>query len=72
MRKTNGGWSTGRLATHVGMSYDFIRAEIRLGELKASRFGREWRIEIDEVRRYCRKHSWPEPPAESAAQAVAS
>ena len=64
-RKTNGGWSTGRLAAHIGMGYDFIRTEIELGELAASRFGREWRIAPEEVRRYCRKNKWPEPPAES-------
>jgi hypothetical protein len=49
--------STGQLAAVIGMSDDFIRLEIKNGELTARRVGRglrrEYRICWAEARRYC-------------------
>lgn len=70
--RSKGGWSTGRLAIHIGMTANFIRTEIESGELRASRFGREWRIELTEVRRYCRANRWPEPPEAEPTQSSPS
>jgi excisionase family DNA binding protein len=54
-------WSTGTMADCIGMSSDFVRREIEAGELKASRFGREYRIQVDEVRRYLLAKQFPIP-----------
>lgn len=57
------GWSTERLAGAIGMSSDFVLGEIKAGELRASLFGRVYRIHVDEVRRYVQAKGWP-PPAD--------
>lgn len=46
------GWSTHDLAAWTGMSAQFFRREIGAGELRAVRFGRVWRIHVNEVTRY--------------------
>lgn len=54
-------WSTGQLAQCIGMSTDFVVGEIRAGELGASKFGREYRIAVAEVRRYLISKGFPLP-----------
>jgi hypothetical protein len=65
-------WSTGRLAAHIGMGLKFVRAEIALGHLKATKFGRrgEYRVSFVEVVRYCEAMGWtpPEVPAQEPLQ----
>lgn len=56
-------WSTGQLAQCIGMSSDFVVDEIRAGELTASKFGREYRISVAEVRRYLVSKGFPLPAA---------
>lgn len=45
-------WTPSQLAFYIGMSVDFVTAEIRAGELPASKFGREWRIYKADVLAY--------------------
>mgnify|MGYP006935486153 CR=1 FL=1 len=54
-------WSTGQLAYVIGMSSWFVSKEIATGEIKASRFGTEYRIHVDEVRRYLTDKGFPLP-----------
>lgn len=58
---TGGAWSPGQLAFHIGMSHDFVLAEIRAGEIVASPFGRQWRIATAEVVRYLTAKRFPLP-----------
>lgn len=59
-------WSTGQLARHIGMSRKFVIDQILIDQIRASRFGREWRIASAEVRCYCEARAFPVP--ESVAQ----
>jgi excisionase family DNA binding protein len=61
LREPVNAWSTGQLAHVIGMSAWFVSREIQAGELKASRFGTEYRIHVDEVRRYLVAKQWPLP-----------
>jgi hypothetical protein len=49
------------LAEAIGMSADFLLKEIAAGELKASQFGREWRVPTLEACRYLDAKGWPLP-----------
>ncbi len=49
------------LADITGMSVDFVYLEIEAGELRASRFGRFYRIAVDEAVRYLEVKQFPVP-----------
>lgn len=51
----------GDLAQWTGMTPRFFRNEIAAGELRASKFGVEWRIPNAEARRYLLDKGWPLP-----------
>lgn len=55
------GVTTGEMARFTGMSDDFIRDEIAGQELRAGRFGRQYRISVDEARRYLDSKGFPLP-----------
>ncbi len=65
-------WSTGQLAYWIGMSGRFVYTEIQCGEIKASRFGTEYRIHCVEVRRYLRDKGFPVPIWMHSAESPAS
>jgi excisionase family DNA binding protein len=54
-------WSPAQLAHYIGMSYDFVLAEIAAGEIKASRFGAHWRIHSSAVWEYLTGKGFPVP-----------
>lgn len=54
-------WSTGQLAYVIGMTSWFVHKEIASGEVRASKFGGEYRIHVDEVRRYLTAKGFPLP-----------
>lgn len=54
-------WSTGQMAYWIGMTTETILCEINTGELHAAMFGREYRIHIEEVRRYLTAKGFPLP-----------
>jgi excisionase family DNA binding protein len=56
------GWTTAQLARWCGLSSDFVTDEIHAGAIIASRFGREFRIHVSEVCRYCLEKNYPLPP----------
>lgn len=60
-------WSTGQMAFWVGMRTETILREIEAGELRASMFGREYRIHVGEVRRYLLAKDFPMPEWMKAA-----
>lgn len=60
-RESDRAWSTGRLARCIGMSGNFVLDEIKGGEITAARFGREYRIPVEEVRRYLTARGFPIP-----------
>lgn len=60
-------WSTGQMAFWVGMRTETILREIEAGELRASMFGREYRIHVAEVRRYLISKDFPMPDWMKAA-----
>lgn len=66
-RQSDQAWTVTQLAAEINMSSNFIRTEIETGELRASKFGREYRIAYEEVARYLTSKGWPAPPASSAA-----
>ena len=58
-------WATTDVATWTGMSTDFVRDEIRCGELRAARFGRHYRIAFLDVLRYLRAKGFSLPSGET-------
>jgi excisionase family DNA binding protein len=61
-------WSPTQVAYYIGMSADFVRSEIRAGDIKASMFGREWRIATVEVIKYLDARQFPPPTEREAAE----
>jgi excisionase family DNA binding protein len=59
-------WTPARLAAEIGMSVKFVRTEISLGEVRAVKLGREYRIPYAEVQRYCKTIGWPVPDRTSS------
>lgn len=49
------------LADVTGMSVDFFYLEIDAGELRAAKFGREYRVPADEADRYLTAKQFPVP-----------
>ena len=45
-------WTTGTLAKAAGVDQSLIRHELRKGNLKGFKLGREWLIGDDEARRW--------------------
>lgn len=60
-RGSGSAWTPALLAAEIGMSTNFIRGEITDGEIKAVKIGREYRIPVREVARYCKQLGWPVP-----------
>jgi excisionase family DNA binding protein len=57
-RRATDAWTVTELAREIGMSPEFVRAEIVAGELQASRFGREYRLQSEIVVRYLVAKGW--------------
>lgn len=52
MGRPSKAWTPRQIADVIGMSQDFVLAEIRAGQIVAAKFGNRWRIPASEVARY--------------------
>jgi len=63
-------------AAKLGITADTLRAQIRKGRLRATKLGRDWVVEADEVARYERtslgRHGRPPRGSRTAGQSGSS